>query len=45
MNQFVHANLKRVVKLHDITKTDEQHYKSKRRKVYHFNEYSLLIVF
>ena len=37
--------LKRVVNLQDITKTDELHYKSKRRKVYHFNEYSLLIAF
>ena len=37
--------LKEVVHLQDIIKTDELHYKSKRRKVYNFNEYSLSIVF
>ena len=31
--------------MQDIIKIDELHYKSKRRKVYNFNKYSLLIVF
>ena len=45
MNDFVRAKLKENVKLQDIIKTDELQYKSKRRKVYNFNEYSLHILF
>ena len=31
--------------MQDIIKTDELYYKSKRRKIYNFSEYSLPIVF
>ena len=34
-----------MVKFQDIFKTDEQHYKSKCKKVYNFSEYSLTIIF
>ena len=39
------ATLKEIVNLQDIIKIDELNYKSKRRKVYIFSEYSLPIVF
>ena len=45
MNDLVRDKLKEIADLQDIIKTDELHYKSKRRKVYNFNEYSLPIVF
>ena len=40
MNYFICTKLKKNVNLKDIIKTDELHYKSNRRKVYKFNEYS-----
>ena len=45
MSDLVCAKLKEIVNLQDIIKTDELHYKSKRRKIYNFNEYFLPIVF
>ena len=42
---MIHAKLKEMVKFQDIFKTDEQHYKSKCKKVYNFSEYSLTIIF
>ena len=45
MNDSVCAKLNEIVNLQDIIKTDEPHYKSKRKKVYNFNEYYLPIVF
>ena len=45
MNDLVCTKLKEIVDLQDIIKTDELHYKSKRRNVYNFNECSLPIVF
>ena len=36
MNDLIHANLKEIVNLQDIIKTDEPHYKLKRRKIYNF---------
>ena len=43
MNDLVCAKLTEIVTLQDIIKTDGLHYKSKRRKCYSFNEYSLAI--
>ena len=45
MNDLIRVKLKETVNLQDITETDDLYYKSKRRKVYHFSEYSLLIAF
>ena len=45
MNDLVCARLKEIVNLQDIIKKNGLHYKSKNRKVYSFNEYSLPIVF
>ena len=45
MNDLICDKLKEIVNLQDIIKTDKLHYKSKRRKVYNYGEYSLLIVF
>ena len=45
MNDLVLYKLKEIIKLPDIIKTDELRYRSKRRKVYNFSEYSLPIVF
>ena len=45
MNELICANLKEIVNLQDIIKTDKLNYKSKHRKVYNFSEYSLPIVF
>ena len=45
MNNLIHDKLKEIVNLQDIINTDELHYKSKRRKVYNFNEYPLPISF
>ena len=42
---LVRVKLKEIVHLQDIIKTDELHYKSKRRNVYNLNKYSLPIVF
>ena len=39
------GEVKKIVNLQDIVKTDELNYKSKHRKVYNFSEYSLYIVF
>ena len=41
MNDMVHVKLKEIIHLQEFVKTDELHYKSKRRTVYDFNEYSL----
>ena len=45
MSDLIHEKLKKIVNLQDIIKTDELHYKSKRKKVYNFSEYSLPITF
>ena len=45
MNNLIRDKLKEIVNLQDIINTDELHYKSKRRKVYNFNEYPLPISF
>ena len=45
MNDLSRDKLKEIVNLQGIIKTDELHYKSKRRKVYDFSEYSLPIFF
>ena len=45
MNDLFRVELKEIVTLQDITKTDKLHYKSNCRKVYNFNEYLLSIVF
>ena len=45
MNDLIRVKLKEVINLQDIIRTDELNYKSKRRKVYNFTEYFLLIVF
>ena len=37
--------LKEIIKIQDIIKTDELYFKSKRRNIYNFNEYSLPIAF
>ena len=37
--------VKEIVNLQDMAKTDEVYYKSKRRKVYNGNAYSLPIAF
>ena len=45
---MIHDKLKEIIKMideQDIIKKDELHYKSKRRKVYNLNEYSLHIPF
>ena len=44
MSDLVRANLKEIISLQVIIKTDGLHYKSKRRKVFNF-EYSLPVVF
>ena len=44
MNDLVLAKLKEIVNLLNIIRTDALHYKSKRRNVYNFKEYSLPIV-
>ena len=41
MNDLVCAKFKKIINLQNIIKADELHYKSKCRKVYNFNEYSL----
>ena len=45
MNDLACANIKEIINLQDIIKTDELHYKSKGRKVHSFNEYYLSFVF
>ena len=45
MNDLIRDKLKEIVNLQYVIKTDELHYKSKRRKFYNFNKYSLPIVF
>ena len=45
MNDLIRAKLKEIVNLQDIIKTNELHYKSKRRKFCIFNEYFLPNVF
>ena len=44
MSDLVRANLKEIISLQVIIKTDGLHYKSKRRKVFNF-EYFLPVVF
>ena len=44
MNDLIRTKLKEIVNLEDI-ETDQLNYKSKRRKLYNFSEYSLPIVF
>ena len=43
MNDSVRA--KEIINLQDNIKTDEPHYKSKRRKVFNFNKYYLPFAF
>ena len=43
MNDFIHDKSKEILNLQDVIKTDELHYKSKRREFYDLNEYSLAI--
>ena len=45
MNDLVCAKLKEITNLQDFIETDELHYKSKRREIYNFNEYALLLFF
>ena len=45
MNDLIRDKLKEIVNLQDVIKTDELYYKSERRKVYNFSEYSVPIVF
>ena len=45
MNDLVCGKLKETVNLEDIIEIDELHDKSKHRRAYNFNEYSLPIVF
>ena len=45
MNDLICHKLKEIVNLQNVIKTDKLHYKSKRRKIYSFNEYCLPIVF
>ena len=45
MKDCIRVKLKEIVNLQGIIKLDELYYKSKRRKVYNFSEYSLPIVF
>ena len=45
MNDLIRDKLKEMVNLQHVIKTDELHYKPKRRKFYNFNKYSLPIVF
>ena len=45
LNDSIFNKLKEIIKLQDIVKTDELCYKSKRRKIFNFSEYSLAIVF
>ena len=40
MNNLVCTKLKGIINLQDIIKTDEVHYKSKRRKVCNFSKYA-----
>ena len=42
MSDLIRDNLKEIVNLQDMIKTDKLHYKSKHRKVYNFNEYCFL---
>ena len=45
MNDLIFDKFKKNVNLQEAIKTDELHYKSKRRKFYDFNKYSLPFVF
>ena len=45
MNDLICHKLKEIVNLQNVIETDKLHYKSKRRKIYSFNEYCLPIVF
>ena len=45
MNDLIHDELKEIVNLQVIMKTDNLRYKSKSKKVYNFSEYSLPIIF
>ena len=45
ISDLIRVKLKKTVNLQDIFKTDNLRYKSKSRKVYNFNEYSLPFVF
>ena len=45
LNYLIINKFKETVKLQDITRTDGLYYKSKRRKIYNFTEYSLSFVF
>ena len=44
MNDLSRDKLKEIINFHNIIKTDNRRYKSKKRKVYNFSEYSLPIV-
>ena len=45
MNDLIRDELKEIVNLQFIMKTDNLRYKSKSKKVYNFSEYSLPIIF
>ena len=45
LNDLIINNLKEIIKLQDIIKTDGLYYKTKRRIIYNFSDYALPIVF
>ena len=45
LNHLIINKLKEIIKLQDIIKTDELYYKSKRKSIYNYSEYSLPIAF
>ena len=45
MNDLIRDELKEIVNLQVIMKTDNLRYKSKSKKVHNFSEYSLPIIF
>ena len=45
LNDLTTYKLKEIIQLQNIIKSNNLNYKSKRRKIYNVNKYSLLIVF
>ena len=45
LNDLIINKLKEIIKLQNIIKPDELYYKSKRREIKNFCEYSLSLVF
>ena len=45
LNDLSIIEIKEIIKLQDITETDNLYYNSKRQKIYNSTEYSLPIVF